>query len=420
MADIEKNILVYLRQHGDENHQLVGVLTAQRLRGKEIFSFEYDRQWLNGPASLLLDPDLQHFRGRQFVTGEKINFGVFMDSAPDRWGRLLMRRREAEWARQENRQEQTLMESDFLLGVHDAGRMGALRFSLEPGGPFLSNLQSQTAPPWTSLRSLEQVSLLLEAGNAADSGDYSKWLNMLVDPGSSLGGARPKASVVDATNNLWIAKFPSNSDEIDVGGWEMVMHILAARCGIQVPQSKILKLSGKHHTFLSKRFDRSENGDRIHFASAMTMLGYSDGTDHNDGVSYLELAEFILTGGCQPELDIEQLWRRIVFSILTSNTDDHLRNHGFLLTSQGWKLSPAFDLNPNPYGTGLHLNISETSNSLDPALALQVAIHFRLSPQKASQILFQMQNEINQWRKIAGKLNLKPAEQAFLSPSFRK
>lgn len=251
------------------------------------------------------------FFARQYAPHDQENFDLFLDSAPDRWGRFLMNRREAQLAREENRPERKLLGSDYLLGVFDQNRMGALRFRLEPEGSFLDNNKTYATPPWAYLRELEQASLELEKEDASNHPNYSKWLQMLIVLGSSLGGARSKASVIDEQKHLWIAKFPSGNDEHDIGVWEMVAHKLAVRAHVNTPQSSIKKFNSPHHTFLSKRFDRTDRGERIHFASAMTLLQRSDGDDK----SYLEMAEFIMQQGAKPVRDLEELWRRIVFFI---------------------------------------------------------------------------------------------------------
>jgi serine/threonine-protein kinase HipA len=275
-----------------------------------------------------------------------------------------MRRREAQLARAEGREERRLLESDYLLGVHDGHRMGALRFRM--GERFLDDNDQLASPPWTSLRELEHASLQLERDGAEDDPDYGHWLRMLIAPGGSLGGARPKACVRDERGRLWIAKFPSRLDEEDVGAWEHVVHVLAGRAGIVVPPAEVRRFGTRksgghgHHTFLSQRFDRTAEGERVHFASAMTLLDRKDGAGAHDGASYLELADLLMRLGEDAPLDLEQLWRRIVFSVCVSNTDDHLRNHGFLLGVTGWLLAPAYDINPDPHRAGLKLNISET------------------------------------------------------------
>ncbi len=414
-------VFVYADWEGLKGPILMGTLSATHLRGKEIFSFEYNNDWLKSEYLQILDPDLQLYSGLQYLQDEtKSNFGIFLDSSPDRWGRILMRRREAALARQQQRTPSNLYETDYLLGVYDGNRMGGIRFKLDQEGSFLNDNKEIASPPWTSIRELEQISLRLEDDDVINDPDYLKWLNMLVVPGSSLGGARPKASVIDNNGNLWIAKFPSKNDQSDIGGWEIVTYELAIAAGINMIESQAKKFSNNNHTFLTKRFDRSENGSRIHFASAMTLLGHIDGEDSSEGLSYLELAEFITLHGVKVNEDLEQLWRRIVFSICVSNTDDHLRNHGFILTSQGWVLSPAYDINPVETGNGLKLNITENDNALDLKLALEVCIYFRLSQKRAEEIIEEVKSSVKNWRKIASKYGISNAEQELKSRAFQQ
>lgn len=415
-----KDIFVYAHWTGMKEPVLMGVLKAEFTRGKEIFSFSYSEDWLKSSYSQILDPELQLYTGSQYAKDEKQNFGVFLDSSPDRWGRVLMKRREAAMARSEKRPEKTLRESDYLLGVFDGHRMGAIRFKEDPDGPFLNDNKTLASPPWTSIRELEQISLKLEDDNANEDPEYLKWLNMLINPGSSLGGARPKASVLDVNKNLWIAKFPSKSDIKDIGGWEMVTNELARNAGLNVAESRIQKFSSKYYTFLTKRFDRSATGERIHYASAMTMLGYVDGNNFQDGVSYLEIVDFLTQFGAKVESDLRELWQRIVFSIFVSNTDDHLRNHGFMLTEKGWILSPAFDINPNEDGAGLSLNISLEDNSLDLDLALEVAEYFRLTEEEAIKILDATRRSVKSWKSIANEHQLPRSEQELMAKVFER
>lgn len=415
----KRSVSVYAHWLGMENPSLMGILHSDRLKGKEIFSFEYDRNWLqNGPAQLL-DPNLQLYTGLHYLKEEQDNFGIFLDSSPDSWGRILMRRKEAAIARTDEREEQKLFETDYLLGVYDSHRMGALRFKLEEDGPFLNDNKNMDSPPWTSLRELEQISLRLEDDNAAEDPEYLKWLNMLIAPGASLGGARPKANIIDNDGGLWIAKFPSRSDQGNIGGWEIITYELAIMAGISMAESKAQKFSSDYYTFLTKRFDRSNEGQRVHFASAMTMLGYTDGQDHVDGASYLEIVEFIQSNGANVDKDLEQLWRRIIFSICVTNTDDHLRNHGFLLTNDGWVLSPAYDINPIETGTGLKLNISDEDNSLDLNLAMEVSEFFRLTEKRAAEIIEEVLNAVGNWKVVATKYGISRVEQELKALAFK-
>lgn len=415
--ETEKHIYVYADWDKLNGPELMGILNVSITRGKEVFSFEYDKDWLQSAPAQLLDPDLGFYSGPQFLSEGKSNFGLFLDSSPDRWGRLLMKRREAANARKEERPVNTLYESDYLLGVFDGHRMGALRLKLDPDGEFLDNDEIHASPPWTKLRDLEYASSIAEDEGDFEDPEYLKWLKLLLVPGSSLGGARPKASVVDPDKELWIAKFPGKTDQIDVGAWEMVVHELARRSGIRVPESRIEKLSGKFHTYLSKRFDRV-SGSRIHFASALTMLGYSDGAGFSEGASYLELAEFLMQSGANVAGDLEELWKRIVFNICVSNTDDHLRNHGFILTQTGWILSPAYDMNPENKTSGLSINISEDDNSLDLDLAREVAEYFRVNAENSNQIISQITSVVKEWRPVANSFGVSRSEQDMMSGAF--
>lgn len=392
--------------------QLVGTLTSNVIRNKELFSFSYALEWLNSPYALPIDPELQLYEGRQF--SEVNNFRVFLDSCPDRWGRLLMKRREAALAKQDGRRIQLLTETDYLLGVYDQYRMGGLRFKLRPEGEFLDSNDKLAAPPMSSLRELEHAVSKVEDDQQSDDPDYLKWLFMLISPGSSLGGARPKACVVDDDESLWIAKFPSRYDDYDIGAWEYVVYQLALDAGIEMAESRIQRFNSPFHTFITKRFDR-KGSKRLHFTSAMTQLGYYDG-DYE--ASYLELAEYITQHGADSAIDLEQLWRRVVFNIAVSNTDDHLRNHGFMLDQKGWRLSPAYDLNPVTPSNGLHLNITESDNRLDFDLALEVISYFRISPPRAEEILAEVLRSVSNWREKANAIGINRAQQERMEQAF--
>lgn len=416
---MSNKIFVYADWVGLKQTTLMGELTATNIRGKEMFSFEYTKDWIKSVQTHELDPNLQFYTGPQFNKDDKPNFGIFLDSSPDRWGRVLMKRRESIMARKEDRKLKVFHESDFLLGVYDEHRMGGLRFKTDPKGEFLSDERLLASPPLTSLRKLEHASLELEKEDVEDD-ETLKWLNMLIAPGSSLGGARPKASVKDPEGCLWIAKFPSGKDQHDVGAWEMVALKIAEKAGIKVCPKMVRKFSGNYHTFLSKRFDRTDKGDRIHFASAMTLLGYNDGVDHHDGISYIELAEYIMQHGNNVNENLKELWKRIVLNICIKNTDDHLRNHGFLLTDAGWELSPVYDVNPFPQGSGLTLNISEDDNSLDLDLALSVIPYFRIEEKVAKNIIDKVKASVSSWRKFADELKISRAEQTRMEDAFIK
>jgi len=416
-------IAVYADWHGLPEPLRLGRLHANRTRGREVFEFEFDAAALDSSAltNVRLDARLGLYEGRQHPAQGSDNFGVFADASPDRWGRLLMRRR-LERAQRAGHVAQgvRLHESDYLLGVHDVFRVGALRFRLDDAGEFLDNRHDVAAPPFVSLRKLEAASLGIERDedNAGDEADA--WLRMLIAPGGSLGGARPKASVVDPNSHMWIAKFPSVRDEHDVGAWELVVQTLALGCGLRVPESQARRFGHPHHTFLVKRFDRTDAGRRLHFASSMTLTGHKDGDDASTGASYLEIARVLVDHGAQTNADLRELWSRIVFNVVVSNTDDHLRNHGFILVpGKGWRLSEAFDMNPAPGSYGLTLNINETDNSLDLDLARSVAPFFRVTAKTADEIIKSSQAVVKQWRKIAGRLALSARACDRMAPAFR-
>ena len=413
----EKHIYVYTDTRDLNEPLFLGILNSTVVRGKEIFSFEYSKEWLKNSSRFAIDPQLNLFEGRHFNADDKPNFGIFTDSAPDRWGRVLMNRREALSAKIENRKKKTLVESDYLLGVFDELRIGALRFKTDPKGNFLNDDKKLSAPPMASLRELQSASLKIEdEENGASDDDRLKWLNLLLAPGSSLGGARPKANVVAPDGSLWIAKFPSKNDSTDVEAWEMVANDLAKTLRLNVPKVELKKFASKRHTFLTKRFDR-ENNKRIHFASAMTLLGYSDGANASDGASYLELAEFISRFGAPS--DLRELWTRIVFNICIGNSDDHLRNHGFIWDEHCWRLSPVYDITPNPDATGLSLNITEDDNSLDLNLALEVAPYFKVSKRDAKEIIKDFKKTIAEcWNDFADNYKISKTEQHIYESAF--
>ncbi len=406
---MSKQLYIYLDEAYTDSPMLLGVLTAEAVRGHEVFSMSLSDEWLHYSRCQLIDPDLQLYSGRQYLPESKTNFGFLLDSSPDRWGRMLLERRESVRAREENRPRKTLLESDFLLGVYDESRMGALRIKTTPDGAFLDNDAALNIPPVASVGQLEQAGLAFEA-------EDNRWLQMLVAPGSSLGGARPKANVRMEDGRLWIAKFPSRQDRYDVGAWEAVAMRLAQQCGISVAPFAAKRFTGQYHTFLTQRFDRTAEGRRLHFTSAMTMLGYQDGD--TDGCSYLELADWISRHCCQVDENLRQMWRRMVFNIVIGNCDDHLRNHGFLLERSGWTLAPAYDLNPTPYGQGLSLNINEHDNALDTGLALEVAAYFGLREQEARAEIEKVCNVVSRWEQVANGLHLSREEREQMRPAF--
>ena len=409
----EDQIIVYVHENwSDALPKRMGRLYAAHGRGRSISAFEYEEDWLkSNQIQVTLDPDLVFYEGRQYARDGQNLFGIFQDSCPDRWGRLLMQRRENICARKEGRKPRALTDLDYLLGVYDDARMGALRFSLRPEGPFLSDDHTLSIPPWVTLRALESASIAFEND---ESGLQEKWLNMLIAPGSSLGGARPKATVQAPNGDLWIAKFPSKHDTLNAGAWEKTVHDLAKKCGLDVTEARLENFSKEGSTFLVKRFDRSGNR-RIHFSSAMALLGRTDG----EGGSYLDLASFIKSGGASPKRDLAELWRRIVFSMAVSNTDDHLRNHGFLLKKNGWVLAPLYDVNPVPYGKSLSLNVNMEDGTIDSDLAVETAGDYGIAvPDAQADVIRIMQTVGRNWRQTAAENGLSRNAQLQMEPAF--
>jgi serine/threonine-protein kinase HipA len=413
MAD-EKVIYVYDNFTSDEP-VLLGNLYVGVIKGGETYSFEYDDDWLaKRKLNVNLDPKIQPFRGRQFPEEKKL-FGVFADASPDRWGRVLINKRERLLAEKEGRKPRKLYDSDYLLGVYDETRMGGIRFKLNENGHFLSDDKETAAPPWTTLRSLEEAARNFEND---ENGITEKWLNQLIKPGSSLGGARPKATVVDTKGQLWIAKFPSKHDENDTGAWEKVVHDLAKMCGLNVPEARLEKFSKQGSTFLVKRFDR-DGEKRIHFASAMTLLGKSDGASGADGTSYLDIAGFIKSYGASPKSDLLELWKRIVFNMAVTNTDDHLRNHAFILAKDGWELSPMYDVNPAPYGEELSLLVDDVDNTISVDLAVKSAPQFCITETEAKKLADDILTIVREnWENTAKKCGLSRSQIEDMRPAF--
>lgn len=391
----------------------VGTLYHAAGRGGGVFSFAYSDAWLRRTDAFEIDPGLQLVGGETYPANTTGVFRIFLDSAPDRWGRVLLERRETLRARGENRAVRTLSEWDFLLGVHDTARTGALRYRSTQNGPFLDNDAHHAAPPLATLRELEAAALSIEDPDAQDSPHYRAWLTALLAPGSSLGGHRPKANFTDTDGSLWIAKFPSRQDRRDVGALEMLIHQLAADAGIDVPPARVFRLGSEYCTFACQRFDRMA-GRRRFFVSAMTLLQREDGS----GGSYLELADFVQSRGCADHIvaDLRQLWTRVVFNVLVRNTDDHLRNHGFIYTGNGWRLAPSYDVNLNPGGTLHALAIDERDHTGDVQLALDSAGFYGLDAATANEILARVRSVLGTWREKADRLGVSPRDIGLIEP----
>ena len=407
------NIYVYA---GWLEDTLIGVVHTLHSNGKETVSFEYSEEWVRAYIDVFLDPDLVSFTGRQYPPTDKSIFGMLSDVCPDRWGRKLIQRREEIRARQEKRTPRHLYEMDYLTSITDLVRTGGLRFKFQPDGEFITTASTLDVPPVAALRELEQAALNYEF---SDDPYETKWLTQLLSPGSSLGGARPKANIRDMGGELWIAKFPSRNDDIDVGAWEYVAHELAVLCDLDVPEAELHKFSSHGSTFMVKRFDR--NGTkRIHFASAMTMLGATDGS--SDQHSYLDIIEFLTSYGRTLVNDLEELYRRIAFNIAISNHDDHLRNHGFLLDRGGWGLSPAYDLNPSLDNLQyLSLNITLDSGLSSFDLLQSTAAFYQISDDRGREIIQGVSEVVrSNWERLARQSAISEFEIKRMRPCFEK
>jgi serine/threonine-protein kinase HipA len=409
---MEREIFVYIDLGGEPF--LVGRLWT-RVRGKnESASFEYDKEWLSNPKKFSLEPALMLSSGSFHTGGDKPIFGAIGDSAPDRWGRALMRRAERRRAKELKETPRTLFEGDYLLMVNDFTRQGALRFSTEPGEPFLAAGDGMKIPPLVEL-----PKLLSAADSIADEKETAEELRLLLAPGSSLGGARPKASVVDSDGKLLIAKFPHKEDEIDAVRFEALALELAKRSGIMVPKWRIEKI-GRKHVLLLSRFDRTGSGSkhRIPFLSAMSMLDAKDNESH----SYLEIADALKMYGAKPKEDLRELFSRMVLNILISNTDDHLRNHGFLYQDlDGWRLSPAYDLNPVPVDLKpriLTTNVTEDDGTASLELAYEVASQFEVDSKEAQRVAKKIGKAVSTWREVGEQLGISKAGLKRMASAF--
>lgn len=386
----------------------IGSLAAERLRNTDTYRFSYADDWLRRYSKLLLGADIASVRGPQYARGRI--FGPFQDALPDRWGRRLIDKRERILAAREGRMPRVLSDYDYLVALTDSTRMGAFRFVQDDR--YVGTAEEMTVPPLTHLREFIDIAGEYERQDAAGGTIREEWLRNLYQQGSSLGGARPKANVIDTDGSLCIAKIPSVHDEYDMALWEHWAHCMARLAGIHVAETRLVKPEGqRYHTLLSRRFDRRDDR-RIHFASAMTMCGLLDGADADTGNGYLDIVDGIV--GTMNVANVHdtlvELYRRIAFSICIGNHDDHFRNHGFLLTSSGWQLSPAYDLNPTTMTTQ-SLLISPYSNESSLAELRSAAGFYYLSKTEAEQIIAQVTSAMTSATKVATRLGISPQEQ---------
>lgn len=413
-----ERLLVFADFDWLDKPELVGELCYEKLRGSESYAFRFDDNWLKFHAGIKLSEDINNYPGLQYTQPGNDIFGCFSDALPDRWGRTLLKRREQIQASEEKRAVRNLSSFDYLMGIDDFSRMGGFRLKRELDGDFINVSPSLKIPPLTELRQLVLASQEVEKSEENDVLPEKKWIAQLIQPGTSLGGARPKAGVLDDRGNLCIAKFPSRKDDYDTGLWEHFSHLLARKAGIYAAQTKVLGGLGKYHTLLSKRFDRTDEGKRIHFASSMSLIGLRDGDNAQGGYGYLNIVDFILQSCCDVEKNLQELYRRVAFNIYIGNSDDHFRNHGFLLTPRGWTLSPAYDMNPtlNEYQS---LLINESSNKADIRTLQESCESYMIKKEVAENIIRQVQAAVAGWENLAILLQIPAREVTMFKDRFK-
>ena len=413
-----RKLLVYADFDWLKEPMLVGELSYESLRGTDSYGFRFDEEWLRTQGSLFLSADLNNYSGVQYTTGGSDIFGCFSDALPDRWGRTLLNRREQILAQEEKRPLRRLTSFDYLLGIDDYSRMGGFRFKESADTEFINSTPSLRIPPLTDIRELEAASKEIEQSEERNELPDKRWIAQLIQPGTSLGGARPKASVADTDGSLCIAKFPSRKDDYDTELWEHFCHLLAKRAGITVADTRVLQTSETYHTLISRRFDRTEQGRRIHFASAMTLLGLHDGDNAMNGYGYLSIVDFIVRHCADVEHNLRELYRRVAFNICIGNSDDHFRNHGFLLTPKGWTLSPAYDINPT-LSKYQSLLLTATSNVADLSLLRDAAEDYMLSKEAASNIISEVCDALKDWHPLAAQLGVSKREIAVFTDRWK-
>ena len=404
-----QKLLVYADFDWLKEPALMGELSYESLRGGDSYGFSFDEEWLRRAGELFLSADLNNYPGVQYTAAGCDIFGCFSDALPDRWGRTLLNRREQLLAQEEGRPLRRLSSFDYLLGIDDYSRMGGFRFKERADADFINSTPTLRVPPLANIRDLEFAARQIEQSEQQNELPDKKWIAQLIQPGSSLGGARPKASVIDTDGLLCVAKFPSRQDDNDAELWEHLSHMLAKRAGISVAETRVLQTSDRRHTLISQRFDRTRSGKRIHFASAMTLLGLHDGDNATNGHGYLDIVDFIIRYGADVDNNLRELYRRVAFNICIGNSDDHFRNHGFLLTPKGWTLSPAYDLNPT-LSRHQSLLITATSNEADLSLLGDASEEYMLSRPIADSIISEVCNALKDWQTLASQLGVPKRE----------
>lgn len=413
-----QKLFVYADFDWLETPQLIGELLCDSVRGSETYGFSYSKEWLSRYGDVFLCEDLQHYIGIQYTRPGRDIFACFSDALPDRWGRTLLNRREQIAAAEEKRAVRRLTSFDYLMGIDDASRMGGFRFAETPGGKFINCEESLRVPPLANVRELMRAANEIELSEEKHLLPSRKWLVQLLHPGMSLGGARPKSSVIDEDGSMTVAKFPSRKDDYDVALWEHFCHVMGRKAGIDVAETRTIE-GEDYHILLSKRFDRNSEGKRIHFASALTLLGLTDGDNASTGYGYTDIVDFVIQHGINVRNNLEELYRRVAFYVIVGNSDDHFRNHGFLLTRKGWELSPAYDINPT-LSDNQSLLINRFTSESDLNILLSSAGEYMLSAEKAMNIIGEVKTAMKAWRTEARKLGLPQRDIDMFAPRFEK
>ena len=399
-----------------DKEEKVGTLGYEYLRGSDVFSFEFDKSWLKAFPKINFGQDLRPYTGVQYSRGNHI-FGCFSDALPDRWGRRLIDLRTS--LDTEGKASRTLSDWDYLKGVEDELRMGGFRFQDSNSGAFTSSTPGYSVPPAIHIDELLQAAKEIEKSEYKHLEPEKKWVQRLFQPGSSMGGARPKACV-QSGGHLYLAKFPSINDNINVSRWEHFAHLMAKECGINVAETKVIKAGTGQDILLSKRFDRTEEKKRVHMASSLTVLGFTDGDGQRTGKGYLDIVDFIVSGGGNHiETNLEELYKRVAFNICIGNTDDHFRNHSFLLGKEGWELSPAYDINPT---NGMYQALLIDANSNDSSLNSLYNAHefYMLDETTARGIIKDVTRNMKYWENMAEDIGLPRREITHFTNRFEQ
>lgn len=399
-----------------DKEEKVGSLGYEYLRGSDVFSFEFDKTWLKRYPKIDFGCDLRPYTGVQYSQGNHI-FGCFSDTLPDRWGRRLIDLRAS--LETEGKASHTLSDWDYLKGVEDEMRMGGFRFQDPIDGSFISSTPSYSVPPAIHIDELLQAAKEIEKSEYKHLEPEKKWVQRLFQPGSSMGGARSKACV-QSGGQLYLAKFPSINDDINVSQWEHFAHLMAKECGITVAETQVIKAGTGQDILLSKRFDRTEDNKRIHMASSLTVLGLTDGDGQRNGKGYLDIVDFIISGGGNHiEANLEELYKRVAFNICIGNTDDHFRNHAFLLGKDGWELSPVYDMNPtNSMFQALLIDANTNESSLNHLYNAHEL--YMLDETTARGIIMDVTRSMKYWESMAEDIGLPRREITYFTDRFEQ